>query len=173
LGCVGAILGSYWGHVGVILGHVGPISGHAEANFGPCWGQVGPCWAILGSSWGHLGAISEPSRGHLGAILGTILEPSSAFRGYFGPSWDQFGIVLGPSWVLLEVTLRGACATRSNVRKHVSFSGPMCEKHVLSKFQWLKIEAGEVDNQSLGRLVGEELAKVTRNISIWRMSHAV
>jgi hypothetical protein len=70
----------------------------------------------LDTTLGHLGAILGPSRGHLGAILAIV----GLCCAILGPFRDYLGAVLGPSWALLGVTLRGAGAMRSNMRKHQS-----------------------------------------------------
>jgi hypothetical protein len=70
-GCLGAILGSYWGHLGIILailGHIRVILGNLGAISGRSW----PSWAMLGSPWLSWAAILEPFWDHVGAILGLV-----------------------------------------------------------------------------------------------------
>jgi hypothetical protein len=87
-GCLEAILGPSWGHLGPHSIHLGDILGSS-------WGTWGPSCAILESSWpswGHLGAISEPFWFDLGNR-----------RAILGPFWDCLEASLG----FVRVKLRG------------------------------------------------------------------
>ena len=57
------MLGSSWGHDGIILGS---CWGHIGFIFGSFWGHDG---IILGSFWGHVGILLGPYWGHVGVIL--------------------------------------------------------------------------------------------------------
>ena len=84
----GVILGSFWGHSGVILGPFGVIMVSVWGHSGVTLGSFG---VILVSFWGHSGAI----RGHSGVILGS-------FWGHVGVMlvsfWCHSGVMLGSCW---------------------------------------------------------------------------
>ena len=126
LGNFGTIVGPHWGYrvpslgifVAVLLASWVTLS-HSDGIFGTI---LGPSWSHLGSSRDIFGAILWPSWTKLGH-LGVILEPSLGHLViYFEPSWnhpvlyytilgsswsclgssrDIFGVILGPSLIIL------------------------------------------------------------------------
>ena len=105
---LGAILGSFWGGLGVIWGKRGPNGWRAASwalwrSSGGALGTIwGPTWSSpgrpFGPSWGRQG----PSWGHLGAILGD-LGPS---WGDLGPSWGSLGALGGASGATVAPSVR-------------------------------------------------------------------
>ena len=102
----GAVLGSSWGRLGVVLGRLGTSrtrpGGPMETPEEPSWSHLGPSRAILGPSKTGQGAVLARLGHQVGAMLAPKMHPISieilskidlkfCFGGCRDPKWKQNG----------------------------------------------------------------------------------